>query len=106
MLRDLGEGDADLSDYEVFMRAYAIVEAGWCQGHLHQYPYFGDQPIRSCAVGAMERAKSLDSLEYYRKLFAVRTEIDLLSIPHWNDAPGRTKEEVMHAFLTAAQRSY
>lgn len=71
---------------------------------------------RFCAVGAMKRAASERFDNAYGEDFHEYTDLSQaaadyfensydgdLDIPHWNDAPTRTREEVLHTFSLAIQ---
>lgn len=77
---------------QIRLEAAAVIEkAGWCQGGLT------DRRGRVCLLGAMMLAA--DSLGANRGDMALAwVELDREAgeaLPRWNDAPSRTKEEVL-----------
>ncbi len=64
----------------------------WCQGALH----IGSA---SCMVGSLLRVTGSDGLRTERAVIHLGA---LGFSPKWNDAPGRTKEEVVLALLATA----
>ena len=79
---------------EVLMRAAAIVRERWCQFEA------GDSGGPRCAMGAIHEA-SVDFLHYVMATSRVRCSIGG-SIAGWNDADGRTAEEVAEGLERAA----
>lgn len=65
----------------------------WQQGNL-------ETPTRGlCPILAFKKVGCLDDQAVrVREAFAAAAGIDKWGIPLWNDAPGRTKEEVLVAF--------
>lgn len=83
---------------EFLRKAADVLERdGWCQG-THTDPYG-----RRCAFGALQVARAYSdirddgSLKVYRLLHE-RTG----GVIDWNDAPGRTKQEVLALFRNTA----
>ena len=85
----------------VLMKARAEVEKGWCQG---EYGRGGGV----CMVGALyvaegnprEKVNENDvevGESYYETYDALRRAVGW-NIPMWNDAPGRTQEDVLAAY--------
>ena len=78
-----------------------IREHGWCQDRM-----FKDQ--KACAVGACwkgtEHAGETEDQHFgrdYHLFRAIATEVGG-RVANWNDAPGRTKEEVLAVFEAIA----
>lgn len=70
-----------------------IRKHGWCQGTTRE---FDGGPC--CALGAVwSVCGSLGGFNTEELERAIKSEIDG-SIPNWNDAKGRTKEEVIAVF--------
>jgi hypothetical protein len=96
--------------------AYDLVLDGWCQGMSARDE--AGRPIEPSsafarawsASGALERLWRRSSIEPDRALKAFeRANLALATavkdVPqHWNDAPGRTKDEVLYGLLDAARR--
>ena len=79
---------------EVLRAARAKIEKGWVQ---YTYEHEADgAPIAWCAAGAISRQHLSvnESAGAYLLLRRVCGE----TVSAWNDAPGRTKEEVLAAF--------
>ena len=106
---------------DVLLEAALIVEAGWCQGHMHcdeegAPTYSRETPDRSCATGALERAFDLLRADRYLddSVFAfagsgLGEHLDpkmegtpWWSIAKWNDHPDRTALEVAEAMRQVA----
>jgi hypothetical protein len=92
----------DLDDAGKILWAAAddLEEIGWCQGTLV------DRAGRLCVVGALKRHERDDNkraLWEARRRLAEYVGVSIL--PCWNDALGRTKEEVIAACRGAATRS-
>jgi hypothetical protein len=93
---------------DVLLKAASIVEEGWCQGTGHIY--YSDLRVKaSCAYGAIYRAVDaiIHGAEERARLanaasHRLRDAIGREGIFDWNDAPGRTKEEVATAMREAA----
>jgi hypothetical protein len=90
---------------ELLTRSYNILqEYGWTKCAYH------DPGVGYCCLGAMQAAQAEAgySIQVYneacRKVRAVIDEdkFGRLGIVHWNDAPERTKEEVLAVVTTAA----
>jgi hypothetical protein len=84
-----------------------LMTNGWIQ---HKFNEGYDGP--SCALGAVGAvpggglaAENLLRKFLFNNGFARFSDgtVDCLSIGAWNDAPGRTVDEVVHAMLSAAQ---
>jgi hypothetical protein len=68
-----------------------IEERGWCQNIGE------DAAGRHCILGAMHRVGALNTIE----MNAMRRALDLPGnngIDHWNNAIGRTKQDIFAAF--------
>lgn len=85
----------------VLREAAAIIERdGWCQGDYRDGK-------KRCAVGAIADARPPD---WPDRLFdavdsAIEAVVGTAILPDWNDAPGRTKDEVIAALLSAANQA-
>lgn len=93
-------------DAEVFRKAAEVLEQdGWVQGKMHT-------PDGHCLIGALEMAlwgRAFDwtidveqrgDMSRLAALFG--TFLDRSSVIKWNDAEGRTKEDVVKALLQVA----
>ena len=88
--------------------AAARVEQGWCQGKMED----GEGGV--CLIGGLHavsasvrtckqvRTGLFVSAMHVRNM-AVHQAIDFNSMPHWNDRPERTKEDVVLALKQAAE---
>jgi hypothetical protein len=95
---------------EALQRAADHIETvGWTQRQA--FDRSDDRPLDACpacALGALDLACFAPnyregSLEAYREgVQLLRDATGAIAIPEWNDAPGRTKEEVVAAFRKAA----
>lgn len=74
--------------------ARLIRDKGWCQG------VYRDDAGRHCAVGALCEATGDGGLDLARSYLWQR--IRTTSIADWNDRPGRTEQDVIAAFESAA----
>ncbi len=75
-----------------------IEEHGWCQGELR------DEMGQVCILGAI--ASIPDPEDWEPRSVALKALRAITGSPfpdNWNDAPGRTKEEVIAAFRNAAR---
>jgi hypothetical protein len=79
------------------MAARALVERGWCQGISHDNTGSVD---KYCVLGAIDQASSGDSSE---AKFALRKVVGGIYLADWNDAPERTKADVLAAFDRAIE---
>lgn len=97
-----------------FQDAKQEIEKGWCQGTLE------DQRGRVCALGARSRIvkrkwgrfESLplekrndfaEEAEYTLKILCDALPMGGMSIPIYNDTPGRTKQEILDLFDRASE---
>jgi len=97
------------ADAEVFRKAAEILETdGWTQGNYHASD-------GHCALGAIEvalvgKGHFITDDELQRRwdglgmLFARHLGLPDFHVPSWNDAEGRTQEDVIKGFLTAADK--
>jgi hypothetical protein len=78
---------------DVLREAKGLVAQGWCQHHAH----LGD---KFCVLGALITASvGGEWRAVTRARHAVRQHIPAtVTIPEWNDAPGRTQAEVVALF--------
>lgn len=96
-------------DSEVFEDAADRVERGWCQGE------FTDGAGGVCASEAIwngvltgATGDYMDQMRQYHRLrheFAREVAIGLPGVCAWNDAYGRTQQEVVDAFRAAAKNA-
>lgn len=84
------------------MKAYELLEQkGWCQGyyaHTAEGIRCGEHSRKAasfCLMGALHATKDHNNDEFTSAFIAITHKIDGESIAQWNDAPGRTKEEVV-----------
>lgn len=84
---------------KVFERAVAAIEKyGWVQGML------GTEEVGFCAIGAMDYATPSALIWSINSDAVVKLQTMLgRSVAEWNDAPGRTKEEVLVVFRKAIE---
>lgn len=75
----------------------AIIEKGWCQGTLRAE----DGSI--CLMGSMVWSRFVSQEAFERAQKAVLTHTDNMSIPAWNDTPGRSVEDVLLVLKWAAK---
>jgi len=89
--------EVELDDASLhLLRAIDYIEKhGWCQGTS-----FGPNDT-VCIWGALYRTKT-DTRLYFKASNRLRQLIGDRSIPNWNDAKGRTKEEVIAKLREAA----
>jgi hypothetical protein len=98
-----------LHDAKVLRRAAELVAQGWCQGHYAEdaegtgVGSASPNAVKWCLQGAVHRAASeLGVGPSLRRSFAVARSIDSWDAPAWNDAKGRTADEVESALYAAA----
>ncbi len=89
--------------------AKILEQFGWCQGYMQ------DDRGCFCAAGAIDVA-SFGSARYFSRnadapeVLAAEDAHDALrrhlgqEIPHWNDTPNRTKEQVISELLNCADK--
>jgi hypothetical protein len=70
---------------------------GWVQNHYRQDDSTG-KAIGFCAVGALETVKTKKYGATNSAFKRLRAVVDHGLIVEFNDAPGRTKQEVLNAF--------
>jgi hypothetical protein len=93
-----------------------IRDVGWCRGRAVRYAPDSTKIDGYCALGAIQYAAlsgvqpdlyqaaseaALHAQNHLRRSLGLN--LNLLSIPNWNDAGGRTQEEVVEAMLHAAK---
>lgn len=89
--------------------AAGLVDRGWCQGRM----FLGTpEGMKCCIIGAIQVAAADILLGEERVRFYRKADILLSAIAHkagfdviadWNDAPGRTAEEVASALRELAR---
>jgi hypothetical protein len=76
--------------------ARALIAQGWCQGDYYED---SDCGTKYCAVGAIRAAAEDQSyfycLDYLGQTLAFMIGSGRYNVPNWNDAPGRTQQEVL-----------
>lgn len=87
----------------VLKKARALIEQGWTQGAFKRYTDNPDRPIEYCAVGAIREASNSEVWgELYDAGICLSTALRGMAYTHdpieFNDAPGRTREEVLEMF--------
>jgi len=97
---------------EIYRKAAQVLESGgWVQHRMRQPQ--ADGTVAHCALGALTVAVNEQRNEHFccaecnPDVVAPLTEflgIDKFDIPTWNDQPDRTREDVVKAFLVAADR--
>lgn len=75
--------------------ADCIEKYGWCQGHAQ------DDKGRVCVLGAMVYGAASYE-DWQRAIDKIIRQTNVLEIASWNDAPGRTMEEVVSMLRAAA----
>jgi len=99
-------------EMQLLLRGRHRIENGWVQGKL--VAERGDGVLHFCMLGSIQCAddgtqvnspaitKALRLLtDVIRKLCNTKVVLANRTIPNYNDAPGRTKDEVLHVFDTA-----
>lgn len=100
------------SQQEVLLRAYELIESGWCKGRYHLTPeeqnrksqygfvvdYNNTNVDRYCLVGAIRQA--VYDVGYQGNIALIIERIRVASglkeqVSTWNDQPQRTKSEVL-----------
>lgn len=80
--------------------AKLLIEGGWIQHRTaHRNPVTGR--ISYCLTGAVDASCAASSRKYYASLDFLRMAIRQESAVQWNDAPERTKEEILDALTKA-----
>jgi len=84
---------------EILLKAADLIERdGWCQGaDLKQVD---GKPAR-CAERAIEEFLT-SRRKFWEVMRALRNHVTVNTVWEWNDAPGRTKEEVIAGLRGAA----
>lgn len=81
---------------DLLSAARTLRRSGWCQRK-----YFDPQTGGRCAVGAIEASARFRSCLACVRL-SEHLGIDVNQLSSWNDAPGRTADEVIAAMEAAA----
>lgn len=76
--------------------AKSLMKDGWAKGSLNYCQPNGP----CCAMGHIKRAAGYGRFAINANAF--QNEANVPHIPSWNDAPNRTKEEVLEIFLKIA----
>jgi hypothetical protein len=87
--------------------ARALIEQGWCQGHAAEtargshVDSFNSRAVRFCISGALTQA-SRRTRASFAMVQAAADELctagDINSLVQWNDANGRTQQQVLDLF--------
>jgi hypothetical protein len=96
-------------DAKEYLNAVAdhIEKWGWIQGAFYLDTIDGAAWTQSpcCLLGGMDAVRSLEWVSQVTRDEAqlkLRRELKTISLAAWNDAPGRTKEEVIAVLRQAA----
>ena len=97
---------------KIYRKARELVEKGWHQGQFaadrqgRECSAFDDEAACFCAWGALRRSRANLGirLPFGPLLEPLQGVIGDVEPTAWNDAPGRTKEEVLEAFDRAISR--
>lgn len=86
---------------EILTAAKWILEnVGWIQGNFYKMDPTGNKYVGFCAVGALQQVEH--DIDYgCDKAMNCLVEVIGVSLVYFNDAQGRTKEQVLAAFDTA-----
>lgn len=101
---------------EFILKAKAHIEKGWHQGTLYkdalgETTVYSSKACSFCAAGAVNQQRNIETvpnvwcLEEDAKRYLSRAAVEL-GYEHYvdfNDTPGRTKEEVLALFNSAAR---
>lgn len=100
-----------LTPTQILIDSRKVVEAGWCirasARTAKGIPCEWDEAKAAswCSTGAMLHVVSMFAPAHFHALNFLREAVGQHAIVAWNDAPGRTKEEVLAAFDTAIEIS-
>ncbi len=87
-----------MSTLEVLVLARKLIaEVGWCKHTKREREIDGNKIIAYCPMGAMEYSR-VDNQSFWRAHDIFKKCIGADVISEWNDAPTRTKEDVIQAF--------
>lgn len=100
-----------MSVKEGLIKARAKVEEGWCQGAAARdkgglaVAATSSDATRFCILGAINAARLDNGVSVIGELYcALKCEAGESSLAGFNDAPGRTQEEVLALFDKAIAR--
>ena len=101
------EAAAEFPDLQWTQNAKARTRQGHSVPYDLGYEYEG-VPFQFCAVGHIERAARAEpqASAWARRMMTAVTRETRQNVPHWNDEPERTPEEIRQAFRQAARRLY
>jgi uncharacterized protein YbjT (DUF2867 family) len=92
-----------MNNKQILTDAYKLLrDTGFCKGQ----EVFRDDDGRAlayCALGAIYYASRPHSYDFYQAMGILLDVINDSSVPVWNDAPERTRQEVLSAFLEAIE---
>jgi hypothetical protein len=108
----------DIQAADILEQAAGLIrDVGWCQGRAVRYAPDGTNKIDGyCAIGAIQHVAlsgvrsdlqqaasdaAFHAQDHLKRCLGLN--LNLMSIPGWNDADGRTQEEVVEAMLHAAK---
>jgi len=97
-----------MSDYDILVQAKKLIEdRDWCQGaysigqngknRKYLYEIFPND-VKFCVVGALSQVQNTQCEANIHHIFCEANNLGTWTIIQWNDADGRTKEEVLTAF--------
>jgi hypothetical protein len=83
------------------------IAEGWCQGSFYKQPIPLFHPARYCMMGAIGYHSATECATVGAKFTAYKLlgDVVVMGVSFWNDAPGRTKAEVLTAFDQAIELS-
>ena len=96
---------------EILIAAREKIERGWTQKEYARtdggegVKYNSPDAVCWCSIGAICAVDDSRAGDSTVRIFADTIEIRTADIPHWNDAPDRTQDDVLIAFGWAIQAS-
>jgi glycine/D-amino acid oxidase-like deaminating enzyme len=94
---------------ELLVAGRALIEAGWCTGSSARdakglvTPFGGPKACSFCMSGALCHLMNFIERAHQTAVKALQQAIGTTQIAAWNDAFGRTKEEVLLAYDQAIE---
>jgi hypothetical protein len=105
---ELSQVDNDAVAEALEGAANVLRTIGWCQG-VGRKRMLG-VIVGYCAIGALGKAVGVDGNDNYDIAIAAETAVmrylrhdRFITLPPWNDEPGRTSEEVIETMLGTAK---
>jgi hypothetical protein len=99
-----------LTGLDLLTQARALIETGWCRGSSARdakglvTPFGGEKAVSFCASGALVHLSYCMTKAFRDASAALHKAVGAFgSLAYWNDAPERTKEEVLAAYDRAIQ---